>query len=271
MVFLTLVTLLLLAVCAVQFAAAPSTAHRFIRRRLASPIDHEAGTRMHAALVRRTRVQTLGGAVGGAVALAVLWVATTDPPATEDSLPRVAIILTAVVLCGTLAEIVVAARDAPQPGHEVRVAALAARDSHLSRREGLAEAGLVVLTTLVLVGTVVASVREVPGAAGSLVCAVAALLTAATVAFVRRRLLDQPQPSGHDASARAQRLLTAASADRFSETFVSGVSVLVAYAVLILLSDASRAEAVGGLGVLLVLVGLVAVATTARSRARVTA
>ena len=69
MVFLTLATLLLLVVCAVQFAVAPSTARRFVRRRLSSPIDYEAGAHVHAALVRRTRVQTLGGAAGGVVAL----------------------------------------------------------------------------------------------------------------------------------------------------------------------------------------------------------
>ncbi len=271
MVFLTLATLLLLVVCAVQFAVAPSTARRFVRRRLSSPIDYEAGAHVHAALVRRTRVQTLGGAAGGVVALAVQWVTTADPPSTEDSLPRIAVVLTAVVLCGTLAEIVVAARDAPQPGHDVRVAALAARDSHLSRREGLAEAGLVVVTALVLVAAVVAAARDVPHAGGSLVCAVAALVTAATVAFVRRRLLDQPHPSGDEAGARGQRLLTAASADRFSETFVSGVSVLAAYAVLILVTDAAEPAFYGGLGVLVVLVTLSSAATKARSRARVAA
>lgn len=271
MVPLVLVTLLLVIVCAVQFAAAPSAAHRFMRRRLAAPIDVETGTRMHRALVRRTRVQTLGGVAGAAVALAVQSVMAPDTAAIDDFLPHVAVVLTVLVLSGTLAEIVVATRDAPQPGRDVRVAALAARDSHLSQREGRAEAGLVVVAALALVAAIIASVREVPGATGSLVCAVAALVTAATIAFVRRRLLDQPQPSGDAAAARAHRLLTAASADRFSETFVSGVTVLVAYAVLILLSEASRVGAVAGVGVLLTLAALAAVAATARTRARVAA
>lgn len=271
MVFLTLMTVLLLAVSAVQFAFAPGSARRFTHRRLASPIDFEAGARMHEALVRRTRAQAVGGAAGGVVALAVQWVTTADPPAIEDSLPRIAVVLTAMVLCSALAEIVVASRDAPRPGQQVRVAALAARDSHLSRKEGLAEAGLVVVAAFVLVGAVIAAARDIAGADGSLVCAVASLGTAVTVAVVRRRLLDQPQPSGDEAGARTQRLLTAASADRFSETFVSGVSVLTGYAVLVLVTDATGPLYYAGLGVFVLLVVLASVATTARSRARVTA
>lgn len=271
MVPVTLVALLLLGVTAAQYLAAPLSADRFVRRRLTAPLDPATAGRLRRALVRRTRAQAVGGASAGVGVLVTQWLTVDDPLLRDGLLPRIALVLASVILAGVLAEVIVAVRDAPKPPAGVRQARLTARDPHLSRREAFAETALVTMAVALLVGSIVAMAAGIEHAGGAAICLAAAVGVALALIAVRRRVLDQPQPVGDRGDGRVHRLLTAASADRFSETLVANVAVLTAYPVLMLLPDASGVEIALGLALVLALAALVTVATTARSRAQVTA